>query len=159
MPKCKTCGSNFSDQSRRDFEAAPAWSGECPACSKKKFASYITDYLLRLMSIDELVQLSKEYFGDDRPENLQTADPVAKIVSILIDFVIAKNGSKGGKPPATAGHAITRFVKHFDYEIKQHLRRGTDSRVRKFIIVALVCGIILVTGAIILSLYFHGVFG
>jgi hypothetical protein len=107
--KCKTCGANFSDRSRHEFQAAPAWDGECPACTKKKFVSYINDYLLRIMSVEELVRLAKEYFGDDRPEGLKESDPINKVVVTITEFVLAKNGKKDAKPPSTAGHAIVRF--------------------------------------------------
>lgn len=109
------------------------------------------------MSVKELVQLVKEYFGNDRPAGLKEDDPVNKVTFAIMEFVVARNGGKDAKPPATAGHAIAAFVKHFDLEIKQYLRGGTDEKARKFVILAIIIGIILVIGAIILFVFIHGV--
>jgi hypothetical protein len=121
MTKCKTCRTNFTEKSKEDFQAAPGWNNECPACTKKKFEKYIGEYLLKLLHADGLVSLSKQYFGEPSVTD-RNGDAEAKIVEDIAGLVYGRRGKQGIKSPATQGDAIATFVQYFDNELKQHAK-------------------------------------
>jgi hypothetical protein len=136
LPKCKTCGSKFTDKSKEEFQAAPAWKDECPACTKKKFEKYLSEYLLKLVRPEGLITLAKRYFGE-AAVGVHEADSDARILAAITDLVYSRRGKQGIKAPATPGEAITAFVTFSDDAIKENAR--PDSKT-KLILALLITG-------------------
>jgi hypothetical protein len=147
--KCPICGTNFTEKNKKEFQAAPRWKNECPACTKKKFEKYLKDYLLKLYSPLELATVAGEYFGLGPGEIMSNAGDDA-IVTAITDRVYDRQGKVDGHPPATIGHAIADFVTVFDEIVKSlpGLRAGRTPK--KTILVAIIAGIILIAVAITL---------
>jgi hypothetical protein len=136
LPKCKSCGSNFTEKSKEEFRAAPVWNDACPACTKKKFEKYLSEFLLKLARPEGMVTLANRYFGED-VVSVREADSDAKIVAAITELVYNKNGRQGIKPPATTGDAIATFVKFSDDALKENAR---PDRKTSFILAMVMAG-------------------
>jgi hypothetical protein len=121
MTKCKSCGGNFTEKSSAEFQSAPGWKVECPACTKKKFEKYLSEYLLKLVLPEGLVTLAKRYFGD-AIVTVREADSDAKIVATIAELVYSRLARQGSKAPATPGDAIAAFVTFSDDALKENAR-------------------------------------
>jgi hypothetical protein len=144
MPiKCKTCGGNYTEQSKVQFQAAPGWKGECPACTKKKFEKYLTEYLLKLVRPEGLVILAKRYFGE-AVVGVREADSDAKIVAAIADLVYSRREKQGAKALATAGEAIAAFVTFCDDAIKENARPDSKTKLYLALLVIGAASIIVV---------------
>ncbi len=145
MPiKCKTCGGNFTEPSKVQFQAAPGWKNECPACTKKKFEKYLSEYLLKLARPEGLVTLAKKYFGE-AAVSVREADSDAKIVAAIAELVYSRRGKQGVKAPATPGEAIAAFVTFSDDAIKENARPDSKTKLYLALLVAGAASIIVVS--------------
>ncbi len=143
MPRCVACGSNFTSTSKEQYRNAPAWKNECPSCTKKKFSSYITGYLLQLLSKADLVASIGDYFGS--VEGLPVAsDPDGTLATKTLQLVLDVPPASSPSRPPTPGHAIRDFVKHFDGLVKPVERLAVDRRSKVIILVVAGIGIGLV---------------
>ncbi len=127
MPKCKSCGSNFTEKSKAEVKGAPGWKDECPACTKKKFEKYLSEYLLKLVLPEGLVTLAKRYFGEAAVA-AKEADPEGKIITAITDLVYTLHGKQGINPPATIGDAIASFVTFCDDALKQSAKPDAKTK-------------------------------
>ncbi|MEX2684187.1 MAG: hypothetical protein Q6373_021635 [Candidatus Sigynarchaeota archaeon] len=128
MPKCKTCGSNFTEKSKAEIQGAPGWKDECIACTKKKFEKYLSEYLLKLVLPEGLVTLAKRHFGE-AAVTVKEADPVEKIISTITDLVYSRRGKQGIMASLTIGDAIAAFVKFADDTLKENVKPDTKTRI------------------------------
>jgi hypothetical protein len=127
MPKCKSCGTNFTEKSKLEFKEATAWNDECPACTKKKFEKYLSEYLLKLVRPEGLVTLAKKYFGEDAVA-AREADSDSRIVTAIAELVYSRHEKQGAKSPATPGQAIAAFVTFCDDAIKENAKPDRKTR-------------------------------
>jgi hypothetical protein len=148
MPiKCKTCGGNYTEPSKVQFQAAPGWKGECPACTKKKFEKYLTEYLLKLARPEGLVTLAKQYFGE-AVVTVREADSEAKIVAAIADLVYSLRGKQGVKAPATPGESIATFVTFSDEALKENARPDSKTKLYLALLVISAASIIVVAALV-----------
>nr|MDO8087114.1 hypothetical protein [Candidatus Sigynarchaeum springense] len=128
MPKCKSCGTNFTEKSKVEIQNAPGWKDECIACTKKKFEKYLSEYLLKLVLPEGLVALAKQYFGE-AAVSVKEADPEAKILPVITGLVYSRHGRQEIKAPGTIGDAIAAFVKFSDDTLKENARPDAKTRI------------------------------
>ncbi len=143
LPKCKSCGSNFSGKSKEEFQAAPGWKDECPACTKKKFEKYLSEYLFKLVRPEGLVTLAKRYFGEAVVSVLE-ADSDQKIIATVADLVFSRRGKQGTKAPATPGEAIAAFVTFSDDALKENMRPDSKAKLNLALLITVAVSIIVV---------------
>jgi hypothetical protein len=151
MPKCKSCGTNFTEKSKSDFKAAPAWNDDCPACTKKKFEKYLSEYLLKLVRPEGLVDLAKRHFGE-AAVGVSEADSDAKIVAAITDLVYSRHEPRGTKAPATPGDAIAAFVTFSDDALKENARPDRKTKSIIALVIASAASIVVATILVFLFL-------
>ncbi|NMC07803.1 MAG: hypothetical protein GYA24_21495 [Candidatus Lokiarchaeota archaeon] len=135
MPRCKTCGSNFTEKSRSEFEAAPAWKDECPACTKKKFETYLSGYLVKIIRLEGLVTIARRYFGE-AALHVGEGDPEERVIAAVTDLVYSRHGMQRATAPATPGHSIADFVTFSDAAIKEITKPDRKARVHVAVLMA-----------------------
>ena len=147
MPRCKICSIEYVVESTAAYDAAPGWDDECVACTRRKFETYVKEYLLETFTTKELALRAEGYFALKRGtiSSQDNRDAVSDFITIS---VLDQKFGEGGVTCATPGDAIAQFVGYFDTRLK-HLEKVLSVRAKRSISKMCIAGAV-ITGIVAL---------
>ncbi|MHA1682719.1 MAG: hypothetical protein ACTSUE_17400 [Promethearchaeota archaeon] len=153
--KCKSCGVNFTEKSKNEYNQAPAWDNECPKCTKLKFERFITEYIMVLLQTPQLIDGLNDFFkGVNLRVAISASDTDTVIKEKIIRVIYGIVSLKGSKLHSmNTGARIKTFVTFFEsMEGLQTIRGKNPKLVRNIITSMVIAAICIVAGVLMVFL-------
>lgn len=154
MPTCKECGFFYTDEAMIEYEAAPNWDNECPSCTRRKFAQFLNDYLLKIVTPEILHDLALKYFGEPTRDSI--SKDRQKLVSDIIALVDDGMGRHDVNDHYTPGKAIAAFVDYFQREMRKIDQQPEKKKIIQIVLLVVMLGALFI--ALAISIYIFDVF-